>query len=88
MSDNQRDLEVLAITNDYPFCGEIMPRELLKGRGFNVERYRLRDSIHRVNDFENNTEFTIFTENNTVSKESLVAESESNELAPRCSLKY
>ena len=27
-------------------------------------------------------------ENNTISKESLVAESESNELAPRCSLKY
>ena len=50
MSDNQLDLEVLALTNDYPFCGEIMLRELLKGRGFNVERCRLRDSIHRVND--------------------------------------
>ena len=33
-------------------------------------------------DYENNTEFDI-----TLSKESLVAESESNELAPRCSLK-
>ena len=49
--DNQLDLEVLALTNDYPFCGEIMLIELLKGRGFNVERYRLRDSIHRVNGF-------------------------------------
>ena len=93
VSDNQRDLEVLALTNDYPFCREIMLRELLKGRVFNVERYCLRDSIHRVNDFDgvdydNNTEFTVFTENNTVSKESLVAESESNELAPRWSLKY
>ena len=70
-----------------------MLRELLKGRVFNFERYRLRDSIRRVNnfdgvDYENNTEFTVFMENNTVSKESLVAESESNELAPRCSLKY
>ena len=87
VSDNQRDLEVLAHTNDYPFCGEIMLRELLKGRGCNVERYRLRDSIHRVNnfdgiDYENNTEFTVFTGNNTVSRESLVAESESNELTP------
>ena len=82
VSDNQRDLEVLALTNGYPFCGEIMLTELLKGRGFNVERY------HRVNDLENNTEFTVFTEDNTVSKESLVAESESNELAPRCPLKY
>ena len=93
MSDNQRDLEVLTLTNDYPFCWVIMLRELLKCRGFNVERYRLRDSIYRVNDFngidyENNTEFTVFTESNTVSKESLVAESESNELALRCSLKY
>ena len=51
VSDNQLDLEVLALTNDYPFCEEIMLRELLKGRGFNVERYHLRDSIHRVNGF-------------------------------------
>ena len=51
VSDNQLDLEVLAVTNDYHFCGEIVLRELLKDRGFNVERYRLRDSIHRVNDF-------------------------------------
>ena len=55
-----------------------MLRELLKDRGFNIERNRLRDSIHRVNnfdgvDYENNTEFTVFMENNTVSKESLVA---------------
>ena len=38
-----------------------------------------------VNDgvsYENNTEFTVFTKNNTLSKESLVAESELNELAP------
>ena len=51
VSDNQLDLEVLALTNDYPFCEEITLRELLKDQGFNVEIYRLRDSIHRVNDF-------------------------------------
>ena len=51
MSDNQLDPEVLALANDYPFCGEIILRELLKDRGFNVERYRLRDSIQRVNNF-------------------------------------
>ena len=38
VSDNQLDLEVLALTNGYPFCGEIMLRELLKDRGFNVEK--------------------------------------------------
>ena len=73
--------------------GEIILRELLKGRGFNVERYLLRDSVDCVNDldgvdYEHNMEFAIFTETNTVNKESLVAESELNELAPRCSLKY
>ena len=51
VSDNQLDLEVLAFTNDYHFCGEIRLRELLKDRGFDVVRYRLRDSIHCVNDF-------------------------------------
>ena len=51
VSDNQIDLEVLAFTNGYPFCGEIILTELLKGRGFNVDRYRLRDSIHHVIDF-------------------------------------
>ena len=30
VSDNQLDLEVLALRNDYPFCGKIMLRELLK----------------------------------------------------------
>ena len=29
-----------------------MLRELLKGRGFNIERYRLKDSIYCVNDFD------------------------------------
>ena len=51
VSDNQLALEVLPLTNDYLFCREIMLRELLKGRGFNDERYRLRDSIHCANDF-------------------------------------
>ena len=50
MSDNQLDPEVLAIANDYPFYGEIVLRELLKDRSFNVEKYRLRGSSHRVND--------------------------------------
>ena len=49
--DNQLDLEVLPLANVHPFCGKIMLRKLLKDRGFNVERYGLRDSIYRVNDF-------------------------------------
>ena len=52
VSDNQPNLEVLALANDYPFCGEIMLRGFLKGRGFvfNVKRYHLRGSINRVSD--------------------------------------
>ena len=49
--DNQLDLEVLPLANVHPFCGKIMLRKLLKDRGFNIERYGLRDSIYRVNDF-------------------------------------
>ena len=49
--DNQLDLEVLPLANVHPFCGKIMLRKLLKDPGFNVERYGLRDSIYRVNDF-------------------------------------
>ena len=51
VSDNQLDIEVLALKNDYPLCGEMMLRKLLKHGDFNVERYLPRDSIHRVNDF-------------------------------------
>ena len=51
VSYNQLDQDVLALSNGYPFSGKIMLREILKGRGFTIWRFRLRDSIHRVNDF-------------------------------------
>ena len=42
ISDGQLGSDVLALTNDYPFCGETILRELLKGRGIIIQRYRFR----------------------------------------------
>ena len=39
ISDDQLDSDVLALTNNYPFCGETILRELLKGRGIIIQRY-------------------------------------------------
>ena len=50
ISDDQLDSHVLALTNDYPFCGETILRELLKGRGIIIQRYRFRDTMHRVSE--------------------------------------
>ena len=50
ISDDQLDSGVLALTNDYPFCGETVLRELLKGRGIIIQRYQFRDSMHRVSE--------------------------------------
>ena len=43
ISDDQLDCDVLALANDYPFCGETVLRELLKGRGIIIQRYQFRD---------------------------------------------
>ena len=48
--DNQLNSDVLALTNDYPFCGKTVLRELLKRRVKTIQRYRFRDSMHHVND--------------------------------------
>jgi hypothetical protein len=50
ISDEQLDTHVRGIANDFPFCGEIMINHLLKGKGVKVQRMRLRDSIHRVDE--------------------------------------
>ena len=50
ISDDQLDSHVLALTNDYPFCGETILRERLKGRGMIIQRYRFRDNMHRVSE--------------------------------------
>ena len=49
-SDDQLDSDVSALTKDYPFCGETILRELLKGRGIFIQRYRFKDSMHRFSE--------------------------------------
>ena len=41
ITDTQFDSDILSLTNDFPLCGKTTLRELLKGRGVNVKRYRL-----------------------------------------------
>ena len=36
------------LATDFPFCGELMVRQILKDRGINIQRTLLRDSLHRV----------------------------------------
>ena len=48
ISDDELDQHVTEAAKDFPFCGEQMLKFLLKERGIKVQRMRLRDSIHRV----------------------------------------
>ena len=50
ISDDQVDSDVLALTNDYPFFGETILRELLKGRGIIIPHYQFRESKHHVSE--------------------------------------
>ena len=50
ITDEQLDTEVLTLTKEFPFSGVLMLGHLLKGRGLYVQRFRLRDSIHRVHE--------------------------------------
>ena len=48
ITDEQLDTEVLALTKEFSFNGEMILGHVLKGRGLYVERFRLQDSMHRV----------------------------------------
>ena len=50
IADDQLGSHVLVLTNDYPFCGETILRELLKGREIIIQRYQFRDSMHHVSE--------------------------------------
>ena len=49
VDENQLDHEIIQITEEFPYCGELMIREMiLRQKGFHVQRYRIRESVHRV----------------------------------------
>ena len=48
ITDQQLDINVSKIVEDFPFCGENMIKQLLLGKGIKVQRPRMRESIHRL----------------------------------------
>ena len=48
LTDDNLDLHVTKIIIEFPFCGENMVMQMLRQTGINVQWYRLRDSIHRL----------------------------------------
>ena len=48
LTDDNLDAHVKTIINEFPSCGENMIMQILRQKGTNVQRYRLRDSIHRL----------------------------------------
>ncbi|CAB4006531.1 Hypothetical predicted protein [Paramuricea clavata] len=50
VTKEQLDAHMSEIAKDFPFCGEKMFKHILEQKGIRVQRMRLRDSIHRVDD--------------------------------------
>jgi len=49
LTDDNLDEQVNKVINDFPRCGENMIMQILRQTGISVQRYRLRDSFHRIN---------------------------------------
>ena len=50
IADDDVDRNVRQLSEHFPFCGERIVKFLLAQRGIEVERMRLRDSVHRVDE--------------------------------------
>ena len=50
ISDGELDRHLVEIAHEFPHCGESMVKGILMQRGIKVQRMRLRDSLHRVDD--------------------------------------
>ena len=48
LSDEEVDIYVGKTVLEFPNCGETLLRQLLKQKGVNIQRWRLRDSLHRI----------------------------------------
>ena len=46
--DKDLDAEVEKVTVEFPYCGENFIKQILYQKGVKVQRMRIRDSIHRV----------------------------------------
>lgn len=50
ISDNDLDLKLGEILKDFPLCGENLLRQMITLKGIRVPRWRLRESIHRMDE--------------------------------------
>lgn len=50
INDIELDNYVLDASNNFPYCGENILGQIIKQKGIIVPRWRLRDSLHRVNE--------------------------------------
>lgn len=50
ISDKELDVEVENVAKEFPYCGENFIKQILFEKGVKVQRMRIRDSIHRVDD--------------------------------------
>lgn len=50
IDDDNLDLKLGEIVKEFPLCGETMLRQMLILKGIRIQRWRLRDSIHRMDD--------------------------------------
>ena len=50
ISNQELDQEVLHLTQEFPYRGESMIGKMLLGKGIVVQRFRLRESLHRVDE--------------------------------------
>ena len=50
ISDQELDKEVERLTQEFPYCGESMLGKMLARKGIVVQRFRLRESLHRVDE--------------------------------------
>ena len=48
VDENQLDHEIIQITEELPYRGQLIIRQILRQKGFHVQRYRIRESAHRV----------------------------------------
>ncbi len=48
ITDQELDCQIYKITEEFPHCGEGLIEQILLGKRIKVRRWRLRESLHRV----------------------------------------
>ena len=48
ITDQELDCQIYKITEEFPHCGEGLIKQILLGKRIKVQRWRLRESLHRV----------------------------------------